>query len=817
MHTWSLAAGDPLSLTLAADARLAATDYTDDQIWELGLGGGEPAALALQTTYGLRAHWMRLFPRFVRGDSARANPASFHTPPRLLHFYPNYLAVLFAPYDGLEVLAEYWAPGSKVVAGRLRLSNQSILPQAFRLEWVALLNPIDRQGGMAAVQRGAASVLEGETVYLQPVVCLDGSPQPVSSPYPALALDLELYPGNMHQLCWAAAAMRDRDQSFEAARAAIDRPWDAELARVEMLNRSQQVTIETGNSDWDAALALAQKNAAELLMKNSPGLPQASFVLNRRPDQGVSTRGDGSDHSHLWNGQTALDSYYLTSLLLPGAPDLAAGLLRNFLAVQEEGGRIDWKPGLGGQRSRRLAQPLLASLAVEIGPYMQQPDWYQEVFPGLLRFFNAWFEDRHDQDGDGFPEWEHPLQTGIEDSPIFDRWSPGAQGIQVGRLESPALASMLLRECKSLIEMAQVLLEVEKAGAAYERMAGGEQHPLAAELALPALGEREAALQQALASTWDAQDHIYRYRDYQTHSSPPAEVVVEFSGSGRVPSRKRFDQPRRLVVHLHMSEERTYAVRCIIDGFDGQGEISEQLELRDFAWNATQGRATTQKTFLAVRRVEIHGLREADEVRVFTADFRQEDCSLFLPLWAGLPEPEQARKLVEDSLQKRFLLPFGVALAPLESHPQDALPGMHTAISSALMPWNHLIGEGLLRYGFRAEAAQLVSRLLDVCVASLKNHQAFRQYYHASSGLAAGERGHLYGLPPLGLFLKVIGIRQLGPKEILLDGFNPFPGTIIVKYRKVSITCSTEKTEISLAGGQTITIDRPGLHRVMLS
>jgi hypothetical protein len=105
---------------------------------------------------------------------------------------------------------------------------------------------------------------------------------------------------------------------------------------------------------------------------------------------------------------------------------------------------------------------------------------------------------------------------------------------------------------------------------------------------------------------------------------------------------------------------------------------------------------------------------------------------------------------------------------------------------------------------------------MDASVASLKNQQAFHQYYHAWTGLAAGERGHLHGLPPIGLLLKTIGIRQLSPKEILLDGFNPFQGTIIVKYRKVSIACYTDKTEISLMGGQTLTIDRPGLHRVTL-
>ena len=42
MRDWSLAPGDPLSLTLAADARLSIPDYLNDHIWELALSGGEP-------------------------------------------------------------------------------------------------------------------------------------------------------------------------------------------------------------------------------------------------------------------------------------------------------------------------------------------------------------------------------------------------------------------------------------------------------------------------------------------------------------------------------------------------------------------------------------------------------------------------------------------------------------------------------------------------------------------------------------------------------------------------------------------------------
>jgi hypothetical protein len=40
MRAWDLAAGDPLALRLAADARLGPVDYADDQIWELALSGG---------------------------------------------------------------------------------------------------------------------------------------------------------------------------------------------------------------------------------------------------------------------------------------------------------------------------------------------------------------------------------------------------------------------------------------------------------------------------------------------------------------------------------------------------------------------------------------------------------------------------------------------------------------------------------------------------------------------------------------------------------------------------------------------------------
>lgn len=895
MQTLNLAAEDPLSLTLSADARLADTDYADDQTWELTLGGGEPAALALQTTFGLRAHWLRLFPRFVRAestraDSSRTDPARFHQTPRVTRFYPNYIAVTFRPFDGLDVLAEYWAAGSKIITGRLRLSNVSILPINFRLEWAALLNPLDRMGGMITAQAGPSAILEGETAYLHPVVAMTGGPQAGSVPYPSLNLDLELMPGISRQISWAAASMRSREESLEAARNMLARSWEAELTRVELLNFSQSVEITTGRDDWDAALALSQKTAFGLLMNGSSpdlSLPHTSFVLSRRPDHGFSPRGDGGDYPYSWTGQTALDSWTLASLL-PGAPEITAGLVRNFLSVQDESGFIDSKPGLGGQRSQFMAQPLLATLALQAAAEEQRVEWYREVFPSLLRFFDAWFDTRFDADGDGFPEWTHPLQTGLEDSPIFDRWSEGAQGINAPEIESPALAAMLLRECRSLIEMGRAIVKADEAAAAYARLTGAEPvDTTGAAAALPRLQERETALLGLIESTWDEQAKIYRYRDYQTHLSLPGRKLTEFNGPRRFNFSRRFRQPVRLLVHLRVSEERTFAAEVTIHGYarEGEGvvEISETLTPRSFSWVGKQARAATQNAFIAVRRVEARGLTKADWTRIFTADYTQEDCSLLLPLWAGAPSEDRARVLVEETLEPRYLRAYGIitcpedgdtavsgsnsggetaggeavaavddreavndseAVADREAVAAAANPAasasdgggeaagggetagdqitvpaepVNHARRAALLPWNLMIGEGLLRYGYRDTAAALVTRLMDAAARSLKEHQSFRQYTAAETGQAAGERGHLHGLAPLGLFLRVIGIREFEPRSVLIDGFNPFPTIININYRKIRITCRPNETEIRFPGGQAVTIDSPGVHRVTLN
>ena len=502
MRDWTLEPGDPLVLTLSADFRLCATDYVNDHIWELETTGGDPPALALHTTYGLRARSMRIFPRFSLGSQSITDPAAFQLPPRLRRFRPNFLRLDFSPFAGIEATAEYWIPDSHTSAGRFSITNRGSEPVSLLLELCGQLVPLDGQP-LAPFPMQSVNLLAGQSSDLAPVIFLTGGPQPGPSPYPSLGLNLALKAGEGRTLTWAQAALGTPKESLELARLTAARPWEAERAKIELVNGAQTVEVLTGDPDWDAALGLSQKTAFSLFLGASHNLPYASFVSARQPDQGYSPRGDGSDYPPLWNGQSPLEAYYLASLL-PGAAQLGAGLVRNFLSTQAADGTVDWKPGLAGQRGRWLASPILASLAWQTYQRTRDLDFLRAVQPGLNAFVACWSTAQHDRDGDGFPEWDHPLQTGFEDNPAFTIWQMGGQGAEISAAESPALAAMLCHELQCLAHITGALGQAQ------------EQERLETSL---------EKLRRLTEECWNAKACLYHNRDREAHTSPPGKAL----------------------------------------------------------------------------------------------------------------------------------------------------------------------------------------------------------------------------------------------------------------------------------------------------
>ena len=115
----------------------------------------------------------------------------------------------------------------------------------------------------------------------------------------------------------------------------------------------------------------------------------------------------------------------------------------------------------------------------------------------------------------------------------------------------------------------------------------------------------------------------------------------------------------------------------------------------------------------------------------------------------------------------------------------------------------------VLLYGYRKEAGELVTRIMETITASLKRDGCFRQYYNAETSQGYGDYNGLWGLAPIGLFLEALGVQLISPWKVKLAGKNPYPWPVTVKYRGMTILRSLDKTQVVFPDGQTISIDDP--------
>lgn len=783
MRDWSLRLGDPLHLTLAADARLSKPDYPNDHIWEVELGSNDPerSAVGIATTFGSRARSMRLFLRFTEGGNSVTDPNTFASKPSLRRFYPNFLTLDFVPFENLQTTADFWVPESHSVAGRVTLVNKTTSVRNIQLEICAALAPLSGQS-IVPTQQQLVNILAGQTSGIAPVIFMTGGPKHGPGPHASLILDLELGPGATRTISFAEAALDTIPEGFDLARKTAARPWQAELARIEMLDASQTIDIRTGDPDWDAALAFSQK-AAHALFLHSEHLPHPSFVQARHSDHGHSNKGDGTDYPPAWNGQFVLDAYYLTSILNV-VPQVAKNLILNFLSTQNEDGEVDGKPGIAGQRGRFLAMPILASMVWKYYQTTQDQDFLAEIFPKLVRFFWSWFSGAHDRNRDGTPEWDHILQTGLEDNPLFDVWNPWSQGMDVSFVHSPSLESMLYREALTLTKIAKKLGKPDE------------------ETAL--IFAQADKLKVSLDASWNSRVSFYSYRDRETGAMTEPKVIAKRKGDGAMRPKFESETPVRLLVEIQTNSPAAKRPEVEISEYftKSKGE-TEVIAGHQFQWRTGGLVATTQTTFSRVGRISVVGLEETDKINIKIVDMTGEDITLGLPLWAGALEQQRAYAMIGRNIMTadRFDRPFGMPSMPTVPDKEA-----ETIALSVSLPWNLLLAEGLIAYGFRAEATRLTAHIMNAIIQNLKQNRAFYQRYHAEKGTGIGERNSLTGFAPVGLVMQALGVTLLSGTRVKLEGRNLFPFAVTIKYKGMSIVRGQEQTTVTFANGESVIV-----------
>jgi putative isomerase len=117
----------------------------------------------------------------------------------------------------------------------------------------------------------------------------------------------------------------------------------------------------------------------------------------------------------------------------------------------------------------------------------------------------------------------------------------------------------------------------------------------------------------------------------------------------------------------------------------------------------------------------------------------------FLPMWAGIATPEQAKRMVEEHLRnpRTFAAPFGVrTLSRLEKMYNVRASGNPSLWTGPI--WgvsNYLVWSGLVSYGFDEDARELASKTIRLFGRDFERFSALHEYYLPENGEPVLNRG----------------------------------------------------------------------------
>ena len=96
--------------------------------------------------------------------------------------------------------------------------------------------------------------------------------------------------------------------------------------------------------------------------------------------------------------------------------------------------------------------------------------------------------------------------------------------------------------------------------------------------------------------------------------------------------------------------------------------------------------------------------------------------------------------------------------------------------------------------------------MLKAQIEALRTHKAFSEYLHSNEPVGLGEIGHVGGIAPLHLFLRVLGVRIVSAEKVWAGGPFPLPAPVTVRRLGVTVARSAEGTQITFASGRTVTL-----------
>ena len=95
----------------------------------------------------------------------------------------------------------------------------------------------------------------------------------------------------------------------------------------------------------------------------------------------------------------------------------------------------------------------------------------------------------------------------------------------------------------------------------------------------------------------------------------------------------------------------------------------------------------------------------------------------------------------------------------------------------------------------------MIEKIMRGMIFTLKEEKAFREAYNSDQLEGLGERDYLWGIAPVHLFLRTLGVRIISEKKVWLRGRNPFPFPVTVRWNGVTVTKGEKTTVVKFASG----------------
>lgn len=750
---------------LAADHNSGNVDPANDQIWRLTTGEGEPPALALASSFGLRAYNMRIFPRFHHDHVPVTDPTSFSKYPVVQFSAPNFIQLDFSPISFLDVTLRIWVPTSQVVVGQVNLNISTNQPESVTMEWVALLSPFSGGTPMTAIVQGINTILTGHIREIDPVFLLTGTPRTDLSTYPGLGLDLSMRPGVPRQVTWVMASLENKDLSFYTARRYSAVSLEAEQFKIEIAQKKKSLHLETEDSVFNNRVRQSQNRAEQLLMPAFGKFQNGTFVQGRCPDNGYSLSRDASDSGPNWGIQTSLDTWLLSRIFLPTHVEVLEGILDNFLAQQTADGAIDLLTSWTGRRTGKLATPILASLTADLYPYIKRKDWLARVYPALLRGVKAWFTGKTDRDEDGFPEWQHELQLGYPTSTGTDDEKSVNRSILVRTAESPALAALLYRECKSLMEMAVLLSRDED---------------------LTWLKEKADLLADLVNSCWKETCNSFLDRDALNHRCDAPVKPITFHRNGLFPIAAKKSTTSFTVINVKILGDFPHPISLELHLLKEMIALTE----KDFEWHGGNGIVVLDHSLDSIREFRISGLKKGEAFLLMEPDFTRFEATQIIPFWAGLATREQTATFCQKHLAEIEIL----------AKSNDLFP---TYLKVMLI-------EALIRGDLLEQATHLFRTWY--IGETIDNENETKSDAKIPTN---NDFNKLDELIPLHTYLTLNGISSWTPEEIIMENVNPLLAPITVQYGQTTIELDRNMRSVKHENGENYPIIQAGKIKIV--